>query len=371
MGHLTFSRTAYTGAKSALTEKGKSSTARGEQKVKETGKLDPLVDPAEFGVVRESRIRFEEQSGGLFKVNVGTPVPIEYRLDTTGSMGSNVEGALKALPSICELTSSVLPGRDPHYCASIFGDICDQFILCRGQFEMLADRMVNQLTLMHPEGQGGDTPEAPYYGIFGATYLTRAYIQHIGMKSFDFTITDAPGRDTLVIDHLKRVFGPQVLEKAKENGHQMNPRDLPSVHEMVQDLRKRVHPFALLVGTGAESYWRKLYGKEHIVILPVIEYVPHVMAVIIGLSEGTLDLQSAVDFLTSSNLQKADARNVVDAVSGIPLGAQRALPNFKRMPNGGDLFAAKTDLWPIDPSKAPATSKKQKTDETKPSGGWL
>ena len=246
MGRETFSRTAYTRAKSEHTREGESSTKRGEQKVKETGKLDPLVDPAEFGVIRESRIRLEEGANG-FEVNVGTPVPTEYRLDTTGSMGDNVERALRALPSICELTSAVLPGRDPHYCASIFGDICDRFILCRGQFEMLADRMVNQLTLMHPEGGGGDTPEAPYYGIFGAAYLTKAYIQRIEMKSFDFTITDAPGRDTLVLEHLKRVFGPQVIEKVKENGYQISTRDLPSVREVVQDLKKRAHAFALLV----------------------------------------------------------------------------------------------------------------------------
>jgi hypothetical protein len=80
-----------------------------------------------------------------------------------------------------------------------------------------------------------------------------------------------------------------------------------------------------------------------------------------------------MDFLTSNNLRKADARTVVDAVSGIPLNAQRILPNFKRMPNKGDLFAAKTDLWPIDPSEAVAKVNPSDpvSDDDDDDGGWL
>ncbi len=380
MGRSTFTTADYTRAKAKLTEEGKSATSRGQKKVEETGKLDPLVDPAEFGVVRESRIRFSEMPNGFFEVNVGTPVPIEYRLDTTGSMGNNVEKALRALPSICEPVATVLPGRDPQYCASIFGDVCDKFILCRGQFEMLAERMVGQLTLMHPEGGGGDAPEAPYYGIFGAAYLTKAYIRLVGLKSYDFTITDAPGRESFVLDHLKRVFGPHVLDKAKENGYEISDKDLPTVSQVVQDMLKHTHAFVLLVGTGAKSYWDGLYGKERVVILPEIEYVPHVMASIIGLSEGTLDLSSVKQFLISNNLKEEDATKIVSAISGIPLGAQCLLPNFSKMPVKGDIFRSKTDLWPISPDELASLEAEEESDQNEEesdefdvdnSGGWL
>jgi hypothetical protein len=380
VGRDTFSRAAYTSAKSNFTSSGQSATSRGKEAVKKTGKLDPLVDPAGFGVIRESRIRLEEQSDGLWSVTVGTPVPIEYRLDTTGSMEDNVDRALSVLPNLCEPVSKVLPGRDPHYCASIFADVQDEFILCRGQFEMLAERMVNQLTLMHPEGGGyGNYGEDPQFGLFGATYLTKAYLQRIGMKSYDFTLTDEPVHENITVDLLKRVFGPHVMEKVKENGYEMSPRDLPTLSEMVSEMFKRVHAFCLIIGDRADARrcWLDLYGENRVIFLGdvPIEYAPQTMAAIIGLTEGTLDLKSTPDFLTSCEVKKEKVRMLTDAISGIPIGAQRVLPNFSRLPKAGDLFAKKTDLWPVDPAELSVGTKPGKHGKhKKPHAGsvtWL
>src|SRR5262245_7538380 len=123
MGRGAFSRTAYEESTRTHTRAGASATERGEQTVRRTGKLDPLVDPAEYGVIRPSRIRLEERPDGLFVVSVGAPVTTEYRVDTTGSMGDHVERALRALPSLCEPVAAVVPERDPFFCASIFGDV--------------------------------------------------------------------------------------------------------------------------------------------------------------------------------------------------------------------------------------------------------
>jgi hypothetical protein len=374
MGRETFSKTVYRSSLASLAPEGTRATRRGEQTVRETGKLDPLVDPSEFGVVRESRIRLEERKAGGFEVTVGAPVPIEYRLDTTGSMGDNVERALKALPQICGLASAALPERDPFYCASIFGDVVDRFVLCRGQFEAEASKMVNQLTLMHPEANGGDSEEDPHYGFFGAAYLSRLWLQRAGLRSYDFTITDAPMHDRLSVKQLERIFGASVLEKARENGHQMTGRDLPTNKEMVRDLLKRAHAFALLVTergeSGLGSYWQGFFGAQHVVVLPQIEHVPHVMAAIIGLTEGTFDLQSVTGFLTTSNLSKAEARRVVESVAHIPLGAQRSLRNFNRLPTKGAVYAKKDDIWPAEAGEvpsAPETPAESSDDDP----GWL
>lgn len=360
MGRSTYSHEAYASSRKAYAPEGTRATARGEQRVRETGRLDPLVDPKEFGVVRPSRVRLEERAAGGFEVTVGAPIPIEYRLDTTGSMGDNVQRALDALPKICSLASSVLPGRDPFYCASIFGDVGDKFVLCRGQFEAEAEKMVNQLSLMVPEGGGGDTEEDPHYGFFGATYLTAAYLQRVGLRSYDFTITDAPVHDRLAVKELKRVFGDEVLEKARENGHQITSRDLPTNKELVTDMLKRTHGFMLLVAqptyaSELQVHWAQLFKSERVVVLPRIEHVPHVMASLIGLTEGTLDLQSVSSFLKESNLKKDEARKIVEAVSHIPLGSQRTSPNYDRLPKKGDVFATKTDLWPVEAGAVPPT----------------
>ena len=327
-------------------------------------------------MIRESRIRLEQRPDGLWVVVVGAPFTKEYRLDTTGSMGDNVERAIKVLPQICELTATALPGRDHFYCASIFGDVVDQFVLCRGQFEVLAERMVDQLTLMHPEGSGGDEAEDPHYGLFGAAYLTNAYLHRIGLRSYDYTITDAPCHERLNVKTLKRVFGDEVFEKVKENGHQISQKDLPTNRELVDDLKLRAFPFCLLVkgrtNEGTKRQWQSVFGAEYVVDLPEIEYVSHVMSVISGLVEGTLDLRSAKDFLISANLSKVKACQVVDAVSHIPIGAQCALPNFNRLPKKGDVFAEKADLWPVDPTEVSSLpSEVTSAEQAGGSGGWL
>jgi hypothetical protein len=377
MGYLTFTETAYTSAVSAHTTAGKSATTRGEEIVRHTGKLDPLVDPAEFNVIRESRIRLEQRPDGLWVVTVGAPVPVEHRVDTTGSMGDNVDRVLGVLPNLCKPVAEVLPGRDPQYCAGIFGDVVDRFILCRGQFEMLADRMVDQLTLMHPEGGGGGNyGEDPQFGLFGATYLTKAYFQLIGMRSYDFTLTDEPVHEHLTVDLLKRVFGPHVMEKVKENGYEMSARNLPTLSEMVTEMRKRVHPFCLVIGDreDARKCWLDLYGASRVIFFGndlKIEYAPQTMAAIIGLTEGTLDLRTASDFLISHEVGKKESHRIVNAISGIPLGAQRALPNFGKIPAKGDLFRSKTDLWPIDPSEVATAEESGKKSGKTSDGGWL
>jgi len=185
MGKETFSRTAYVRSfKKHASEPGHA-TADAERQAKITGKLNPLVDPSTYGVIRRSLLRFEQREDGLLVVAVGTPIPIETRVDTTGSMGHNVEVALEVLPNMYEFCQDVLPGYDLQIATGIFGDVCDNFVLCRPQFEMVADKIVQQLTLMVPEHGGGDSPEDPHYGLFGAAYLTDAYINRIGLKGYD------------------------------------------------------------------------------------------------------------------------------------------------------------------------------------------
>ncbi len=372
-----FSRTTFEETTSKLTTRGAAVTVRGEQTVKKTGKLDPLVDPAQYGVIRPSRIRLLDRSDGLFEVAVGSPVSIEYRLDTTSSMGDNVDLALAALPALCEPVAEVLSGRDPFYCAGVFNDVDDQFIMCRGQFEVLADRMVNQLTLMNPIRQGGDIPEDPHYGLFGAAYLTRAYQRLIGLKSYDFTITDAPARERLEAAALKQIYGSEVFDKVKENGYEIDPRDLPETRDVVRELTKQAHIFILIVdpNPGAPAFWRDLYGKDRLIRLSRVQHAPYAMATIIGLTEGTLDLRSAKDFLGHQNLTEREVAMILSAVSSIPLGAQKALPNFNRQPKKGDIFHTKTDLWPVNADEAAElgglSKKKGKSTATKPDGGWL
>lgn len=376
MGRRTFSREAFAKSAAPILESGESVTARSEKQAHATGKLNPLVDPQGYGVIRRSLPRLEQRPDKLWELTVGTPMPMETRIDTTGSMGGNVEIAFRVLPHSFEFCGSVLPGYDLQIATGIFGDVQDRFVLCRPQFEMEADKIVNQLTLMVPEKAGGDFSEDPHYGLFGAAYLTDTYIQKIGLKGYDFTASDAPAHDQFDECQFVRIFGEEVFDKVTENGHQINIKDLPTIKEVVQDLLKRAHAFFLQVGDASEttSFWKKMFGHNRTIVLPSTELMPQVQATIIGLTEGTLDLQQVPEFLQKANVSKSDATRIVRSVANIPIGAQAALPNFSKRPQKGDLFREKGDLWPIDPSEiesATESSGSASDKKKKPDNKWL
>lgn len=352
MGRDTFSRDTYKSASLRFVPEKGPATARAEQSAHETGKLNPLVDPAGYGVIRRSLPRLEQTKKKFWELTVGTPMPIETRLDTTGSMGGNVDIALGVLPNSYEQCKDVLPGYDLQIATGIFGDVSDRFVLCRPQFEMVADKIVEQLTLMVPERDGGDTPEDPHYGLFGAAYLIDAYLHRIKLKSYDFTVSDAPARDRLDERELRRIFGKEVFEKVVENGHQISVRDLPTTTEVVQDLLMHTHAFFLQVGPHPETtrFWTSVFGRDRVIVLPSTELLPQVQATIIGLTEGTLDLKTVPKFLEHGNVSNGDAKEIVRSVANIPIGAQAVLPNYSKRPQKGDLFKEKTDLWPISSS---------------------
>lgn len=365
MGEKVFSEADYTSAAEKATEATGSATERGEQEVIETGKLNPLVDPSEYGVIRRSLPRLKPPANRskkkLWTLLVGPPLPIETRLDTTGSMGGNVDIALRVLPNMYTACAAAAPGYDLQIATGIFNDVCDPFVLCRPQFEMHAEKIVEQLSLMVPHRSGGDTPEDPHYGLFGAAYLTDAHIVKLGLKGYDFTVSDAPARDRLSEKQLMRIFGPQVFEKAKENGFDISVKDLPSTTEVVASLLDRAHAFFLQIDNSSSTrhFWEGVFSAERVIPIPKTDYVPQVQAAIIGLTEGTLDLGNCEEFLRGQNVPEEFAKKIVQSLSKIPLGAQAQLPNFPRLPVKGDKFETKTSLWPVG-----ATTEVDSSDET-------
>ena len=291
-------------------------------------------------------------------------------------MGGNVDKALKVLPDLYELAAKMLPGCDPHLAIGIFGDIADDFVLCRPQFEMTAAKIVEQMTMMVPERAGADFPEDPHYGLFGAAYLTAAYVNRIGLKErFDFTVSDAPARHHLDAGTIKRVFGKDVYDTVAANGHQINANAILDTKDVVRDLLSQAHAFFLQVSDRyyggyhddyTTSFWTEMFGPERVVQLPRIELLPQVQASIIGLTHGTLSLQELEPFLRESGVTGRDADAIVRSVANIPIAPRTEEEEriFAAVPKAGDVFRTKEDLWPMDPSEVPALPE---ADELEPS----
>lgn len=361
MGSQTFS---YTGYVSARKSRGITSDANvtraAEQAVRRTGRLMNAVDPAMGGVVRRSLMRFNARDDGMWTVTVGCPIHIESLCDTTGSMGRNVDTAMKVLPDTYACAAEMLPGYDPQLALGIFGDAVDDFILQRPQFEMEAQKIVDYLADMAPERGGGSNPyEDPEYGLFGAAYLTDAYDNRIGLKGYHFCITDEPLNDRFDGDTLRRVFGPDVFRHLDENGHPMTERDVAvlTAADVVRDLLKQSHAFALILPSyysHMAGQWQKIYGAERVIKIPDTRYLPQIQGAVIGLTEGTLHSSEVYGWLHSHGVPRAQAKALDQELQHIPMGAQAALrarlPH--PVPKAGDVFAAKTDLWPIDAGDA-------------------
>lgn len=369
MGRETFSRTSYSETRRDLgITRDVGVTAEAEQQAQETGKLAPTVDPA-HDVIRRSLMRLDKSPSGGWIVTVGMPIPLESEVDTTASMGSNVDISMRNLPDTYELAAEMLPGCDPQLALGIFGDVTDKFVFQRPQFEMTAKAIVGYLKDMVPERDGGDIPEDPQYGLFAAAYLTNAYINRIGLKGYHFCVSDATAHDCFDMRNLRRVFGDNVLKHVNANvaecygqkKHFTESRiESLRIGDVVKDLLTLSHAFFLQVRAriSVTDFWEEIYGPERVITIPTTEHLPQVQAAIIGLTEGTLSINDTADWLRQHKVDRWTADDLTDQLAKIPLGAQAILRSkLKRpLPKAGDIFKRKTDLWPTD-SKTTTTEK--------------
>jgi hypothetical protein len=371
MGTRVLSDAAYRRVANKVKASG-STTHVGEQHIKK-GTIHQMVDPSALGLVRRSLPRLELVDG-VFVLSIGVPMLVERRLDTTGSMGGNIDVLFHVLPESYKiLKQKVLSRYDIQIMNGTFQDVRDKIVAYRSQAEM-GEKIAEQLTFMYPERDGNDFAEDPQYSLFGGAFLTSAFINQYGLKYYDFSIGDAPGRDLLDPDTLVRVYGSTVYEKVAENGFQIKKNDLPTAQEIGAELSKRAHAFFLQIGDHPEttSYWKSVLGSDRVVKLPYTALLPYVEAVIMGLTEGILDLQTVEDFLRESKkgITRDDVALIKKYTSNIPIGAQAALPNFNKIPLKGAKFAQKRDLWPIA-GVVNSTEPKPKGSAPKKDKMWL
>ncbi|HSI21352.1 MAG TPA: hypothetical protein VLA04_06740 [Verrucomicrobiae bacterium] len=336
-----WSSTTYETTTREIAKSGKSVTELGEQHVRTHGRLDPLVDPKTHGVKRESLSLMSPQGDGTFLLLEGVAIPVKTGLDTTGSMGDNVARAFKVLPKaqhyLVQGEGALLESYHVQIATAVIQDVEDKIPYQHSEFE--PDNEVDrQMRLLSPEGGGGDAPEDYDLDIFYTAERTVTSISGYGLKGYHFIVGDEIGRGRLGEHAMQKAFG-------------LSSQGVPSTEELAQKLLQGWHGFYLQVGDHLHTteWWRRMLGSDRVVLLPSTDDLAEVQAAIIGLTEGKLDLQSALDFLTdTARVSKAKARQIVQAVAHIPLRAQAILPNHGKLPTKGSIFASRTDLWPIN-----------------------
>ena len=350
-------------------------------------KLHNSVNPAVM-VIRRSLPRFAQLEDGTFRMTVGMPIDVEDTCDTTGSMGDNVQRRMESLPLTYEAMSEVLPGCDPQLALGIFGDRHDsggnrdQFPLQRPQFEMTADKIVDYVANLVPEGRGGDSPEDPQYAVFAAAYLTDTYTNKCGLKGYHFLISDAPFHHVLDPSAIEELFGNNVWNELAENGHpEIKRNSLPTFEELFKALHRRTHAFLISVGRDSEYMgdFNEYYDVNHRIRITDTSCLPVIEAAVVGLTEGTLQPLDIKKFLEK---HQVSSHNICDALPGlkkVPFRAQRVLEQESKvltgpLPKKGDIFADKNDINPIRRAEdVPADADVQPVKETpvEDSGDWL
>lgn len=247
------------------------------------------------------------------------------------------------------MVSKVLPGYDPQFALGIFGDVCDNFVINRPQFEMQADKIVDYVTKLVPEGNGGDAPENPQYAMFGAAYLTDASTNRLGIKGYHFVITDAGLHGRLDPNVIERIYGKDVWKDLADNGFpEITRTNLPDMDELMKALNQRVHAFFIGVGRTS-SAWYDLYDDGHRIEICNTRCLPQVEAAIIGLTEGTLEPIDIEKFLKDNQVSDVNIHYALPGLKLVPFAVQRMLEEASghKIPQKGDIFATKQDIEPI------------------------
>ncbi len=340
-------------------------TYEGEDRARQGKTLDPLVDPSKYDVIRLANNLLVPE-GDEFVLKFGVAMPVETDLDTTGSMGGNVDIAFRVLPKVQNLLvqgpKAVLKRYHTQIATGIIQDRVDRYPYLRSQFEP-DNEVERQMGLLVPERGGEDNTEDYQLGLFAAALLTSASITSYGLKGYHFIVGDEIGRDEFDVRVLEQVFGPDVLKKAFGS---KTPQTLPSTAEVAKKALENWHIFYLQVGNRPRIayWWTKLIGQKRVILLPRTEDIAEVQACVIGLTEGVLDTQSAVEFLKESGVADNEASRIVNAVAGIPIGLQATYPNFGRIPSAGSRFKTREDIWPADSKKSgPKRTPPKKKDE--------
>ena len=322
-------------------------TRQAEERARQTGKLSEIVDPA-INPIRFSKIRLNPHDKKWI-ATLGCPMDIELSCDTTGSMGSEVDTEMRVLPDLYAAVAKVLPGYDPQLCLGIFGDYTDDFVMCRPQFEMEAPKIVEYLKEMAPQRRGGGNHgEDPQYAMFARAYLTDTYTNRIGLKGYHFIVTDEPYHDHLRNDQIERIFGEDIFKNELKG----MKYEIPTIEAMVKELKAKTHQFVLILKDytygDTVQLWRNLCGDGSVIVIESTRQLPLVIAAIIGLTEGTLEVVGLDEYFGNNA-----SPSLIAQLSKIDIGAQARLRHNlpHPVPKEGDIFVNKSDLWPIQPGE--------------------
>jgi hypothetical protein len=272
-----------------------------------TGKLEPheLLDPfivAKSGVI-ESRDNADHPNS----------VPIIVGLDQTGSMGNIPRVVQKKLGGLFNLL--LLRGyvEDPQIAIAAYGDCeCDP-IRTTVQFSQFEsdNRIDNALDNLLLYGGGGGNGGESMTALWHMMLKVESDAWHKrGKKGYAFFVADEVALD-LTPAQIKGFCGDDVQ---RGDGTPL------TVKELAAAIQERWEVFILLIDNGAarmqqsEKFYKNLFGTRNVLVLEDENSVSETIALAVGVTEGTVDIDEAEDDLKDTGSNEVAVRSSVNAV---------------------------------------------------------
>ena len=249
--------------------------------------------------------------------------PILISLDVTGSMDKVVRGIHANLPRLHELLLGHRYVSDPQVCFAAVGDAtCDRVPFQIGQFES-DNRMDENLEHMVLEGGGGGQRTESY------ELMLYAAARHTATDAWDkrrrkgylFVIGDETAYPAATAEAVRRVFGDDL------------PEDVP-LPQLVREAAERWHVFFVVPGGAAygrdpsiAAFWTALLGPDHVIALQDPDQTSECIALTIGVTEGTVDVPTAVQQMRSRGV----VGQAVDAIGHVLQGLLGGTPPTRRL----------------------------------------
>ncbi len=259
-------------------------------------------------------------------------VGIIFALDETGSMGGiPVDLATKTLPHFMEVVIEGGFVKDPQLLLMGIGDVYngEKSPVQVGQFESEAHLMDKWLTTIHLEGLGGGNSGESYEFAFyvAARHTKMDCWEKRGRKGYLFVTGDE--------EHFGRVNAAQVRAVI---GTDLKA-DVP-MRDIVEEASRTFHCFFLIPDLqrrhahGCEAAWRPVLG-DRVICMESPEDTCEVAAVLIGLTEGTLeDLEAVNAKLKALGRKSGQINRIMRAIEPYAAAIGRGGPTREAEPVG-------------------------------------
>lgn len=298
------------GTWSASTHRARSAASGGDPfaysaSAKRSGHLaaHPTLDPMNMGI-RESRDSAEHPESNAIIVS----------LDVTGSMGAVVRGVHADLPQLHELLLGYNYIPHPQILFGAVGDATtDQVPLQVGQFES-DNRMDQHLENMVLEGGGGGQKTESYELMLyiAAKHTSIDCWEKRARKGYLFMIGDEMAYKNVKKTEVSGIMG---------GGLQAN---LP-LEEVIRMVKERYHLYYIIPAGASHGgdeevydFWRQYIGAQQVLRLADPNDTSELIALTIGLNEGTIDVNEGVEHLRKTGASAKTVADVTSALQALP-----------------------------------------------------